>query len=106
MDILRVITAVNLRVAIQAPPCQRISFMGSLKHARNTLMRIRFMAFLTKEGITHFEQIGGSCAVGIVANGTVFLNRRMITHKWPAFFHMACVAGIVNTVPDRHAGPG
>ncbi len=96
----------NLRVAIQTASCQGISTIGSLKHARNTLMRIRFMAFLAKKGIAYLEQVGCGRTVGIVANGAIFLYRRMITDKWSALFHMTCITGIVNTVPDRHAGPG
>ena len=64
------------------------------------------MAFLAQEWRSGSEEIRRSCAMRVMTDGTVFLNRGMVVDEGPPLFHVTTEAGFVNAVPYHFAGAG
>ncbi len=63
------------------------------------------MTLLAQERHAHFQQIGGHCAVGIVAIGAVFRHRLMVPKEGPALFRVTLETGVIDRVADKITGP-
>lgn len=59
---------------------------------------------LAQEGRPALQQASGGRTVGVVANRAVFVNRLMVAHEGPTFFHMAGVAGFHHAIALHKAG--
>lgn len=96
----------NIRVAIQAAArngSQRAGAVGISCRKAGGLARVAVMGvtLLTQEGRASLEQ-GGRCrTVRLVADSTIFGNRLMVMHKWPALFHVAGVTSFVGAALDQ-----
>src|SRR5438270_9982446 len=105
-DVLRVVRAVDTRVAIQAAARERDADAGARAagagHAGGAAaVARRLMALLAEERRARLQKVVVVRAVRVVAEHAVFLDRLVRAHERPALLHVTGVAGLVDRILDQ-----
>ena len=74
--------------------------------ASYTRRAVAAMALIADHWRPRFQQVVGSCTVRHVAVATVIIDRLVVVHERPAFFHVARVAGFNNAIAFHQFGAG
>src|SRR5690349_23112590 len=105
-DVLRVVRAVDVRVAVQAAARERDADAGARAagagHAGGAAaVAGRLVALLAEERRARLQQVVVVRAVRVVAQHAVLLHRLVRAHERPALLHVAGIAGLVDRVLDE-----